>query len=247
MTLIDDLLKIHITAGMTALATFLVPMVTAKGGKTHRRVGWVFVAAMAVICFTGAPISAFRLATETRPGARAAASFLLFITLLSGAATWKGMRVLRFKGQARHTNVVDLGICVLLIAGGLFTFVQGLRFESGILLFFGPFGALGGLSDLRHWLNPAKPRMHWFFEHMGGMMGSSIAALTAFSALGSRSLGMGSFGFAAWVGPTLILLPVSMLMERHFRRKFGLLPDKAKDVAKASKERPAPLSEPQQA
>jgi uncharacterized membrane protein len=247
MTIIDALLRIHITAGMTALATFLVPMVTAKGGKTHRRVGWVFVAAMAVICFTGAPISAFRLATETRPGARVGASFLLFITLLSGAATWKGMRVLRFKGPGRHTNFVDLAIGVLLILGGVFTLVQGLRFESGILMFFGPFGALGGVSDLRHWLNPSKPKMHWFFEHMGGMVGSSIAALTAFSALGSRSLGLGSFGFAAWVGPTLVLLPVSMLMERHYRRKFGLLPDKSKSKSKKREEQEAPLSQPQQA
>ena len=32
---------IHIAAGVTALATFWLPMVTKKGGRLHRRVGWV--------------------------------------------------------------------------------------------------------------------------------------------------------------------------------------------------------------
>ena len=220
--MIDFLMKIHIVAGTLALATFLVPMVTAKGGKAHRRVGWAFVVAMAALFFTGAPASIYRLATETRPGARTAASFLLFVTLLSGASTWKGIRVLRFKNAGRNTVPIDLGIATLLGLGGLFTLYQGVMVTSPILLFFGPLGIVSAIGDLRYWLNPNKPKMHWFFEHMGGMIGSSIAALTAFAALGSRSLGLGSFGVAAWIGPTLIFLPISILMARHYRRKFKL-------------------------
>ena len=220
--MIDFLMKIHIVAGTLALATFLVPMVTAKGGKAHRRVGWVFVAAMAALFFTGAPASIYRLATETRPGARTAASFLLFVTMLSGASTWKGIRVLRFKNAGRNKAPIDLGIATLLGLGGLFTLYQGVIVTSPILLFFGPLGIVSAIGDLRYWLNPNKPKMHWFFEHMGGMIGSSIAALTAFAALGSRSLGLGSFGVAAWIGPTLIFLPISILMARHYRRRFKL-------------------------
>lgn len=222
MNVIDFLMKIHIAAGVIALATFLVPMVTAKGGKAHRRVGWVFVAAMAVIFFTGAPASLYRLATETRPGARASASFLLFVTILSGASTWKGMRVLRFKGAGPNIRVIDLGVATLLGLGGAFTLYQGVVFKSPLLLFFGPLGLISAFGDVRYWLNPNKPKMHWFFEHMGGMIGSSIAALTAFAALGSRSLGFGSFGLIAWIGPTLVFVPISILMARHYRRKFKL-------------------------
>ena len=129
------------------------------------------------------------LATETRPGVRASASFLL-----SGASTWKGIRVLRFKNAGRNAAAIDMGISTLLGLGGLFTLYQGLVFKSPVLMFFGPLGIFGAVGDLRYWLNRDKPKMHWFFEHMGGMIGSSIAALTAFAALGSRSLGFGSFG-----------------------------------------------------
>ncbi len=237
--MIELLMKIHIAAGTVALATFLVPMVTAKGGKAHRRVGWVFVAAMAALFFTGAPASIYRLATETRPGVRASASFLLFVTLLSGASTWKGIRVLRFKNSGRNTAAIDLGISVLLGLGGAFTLYQGVMFESAILMFFGPLGIVSAVGDLRYWLNPAKPKMHWFFEHMGGMIGSSIAALTAFAALGSRSLGFGSFGVAAWIGPTLVFLPISILMARHYRRKFKLDVPKAARLAPSSARQPA--------
>lgn len=232
MTVIDFLMKIHIAAGTAALATFLIPMVTAKGGAAHRKAGWVFVAAMAGLFLTGAPVSIYRLATETRPGARTGASFLLFVTLLSGASTWKGMRVLRFKKADRNAHPVDLGIGVLLGLGGVYTLLQGLALSQPILMFFGPLGVITAIGDIRYWLNPAKPKMHWFFEHMGGMVGSSIAALTAFAALGSRTLGLGSFGVAAWIGPTLIFLPISMAMARHYRRKFGLEAPRSGDAPK---------------
>jgi hypothetical protein len=194
---------------------------------------------MATICFTGAPASIYRLATETRPGARTAASFLLFVTLLSGSSTWKGIRVLRFKKKDRNVHPLDLGIAMLLGLGGLFTLYQGAKLGQAILLFFGVLGIVTAIGDVRYWLNPDKPRMHWFFEHMGGMVGSSIAALTAFAALGSRTLGLGSFGAAAWIGPTVIFIPVSMLMARHYRLKFGLRGPKAEPAA--------PLSAPQEA
>lgn len=232
--MIELLMKIHIAAGTVALATFLVPMVTAKGGKVHRRVGWVFVAAMAVICLTGAPASIYRLATQTRPGQQTAAAFLLFVTLLSGVSTWKGIRVLRFKGPGRNTSAIDLGASLLLGLGSVFIFYKGTLLQSVILLFFGVIGLISAVGDLRYWLSPDKAKMHWFFQHMGGMIGSSIAALTAFAALGSRSLGFGSFGIAAWIGPTLVFLPISILMTRHYRRKFKLDAPRASTVAAAS-------------
>lgn len=222
MTVIDYLMKIHIAAGITALATFLVPMVTAKGGVAHRRVGWVFVAAMAGLFFTGAPASIYRLATETRPGVRASATFLLFVTVLAGASTWKGIRVLRFKGGGRNVHAMDIGVAAVLGLGSVFILYQGVMLRSALLFFFAGLGLAASVRDLRYWLNPAKPKMHWFFEHMDGMVGSSIAALTAFSAIGGRTLGFGSFGLVAWIAPTLLFLPIAILMTRHYRRKFKL-------------------------
>jgi uncharacterized membrane protein len=222
MHIVDAVMKVHIAAGCFALATFLIPMVTAKGGKAHRRAGWVFVAAMAVLAATGIPVSIYRLATETKPYARLIATFLLYISVLSAAVTWKGMRVLRFKGSGAQRNPVDLGVAAILGAGGVYTFALGLASSAPILTFFGPLGIWIAWSDIRYWLDPNKPKMHWFFEHMGSMIGASIAALTAFSALGARALGLSAFGAAAWIAPTAIFLPVSFALGAYYRRKFGL-------------------------
>lgn len=223
MTLIDFLLGIHVSAGTVALATFLVPLVTAKGGLAHRRAGRAFVTAMAVICVTGAVVSTYRLATETRDGVRAGAWFLLFVTVLSASATWKGMRVLRMKGPGRNVSAVDLLMAAILVPMGLWIGYLGLRYRNAVLLFFS-LAAIDGFQGVKYWLNPSKPRMHWFFEHMDGMLGASIAALTAFATLGARNLGLTGLGVLAWIGPSLALVPVAVLMGRHYRRKFGLEP-----------------------
>jgi uncharacterized membrane protein len=221
-TLADILLALHISAGMVALATFLVPLVTAKGGRWHRRVGWIFVTAMTVICFSGAPLAAWHYATISRESVRAQFAFLLFITVLSGATTWKGMRVLRFKDGRRNGNVADLGIAALQFGLGLWMLWLGARWRHPILLFFSLAG-IGAISDIRYWLNPAKSRMHWFFEHMDGMIGSAIATLTAFAVFGARRFGLDGLGAAAWILPTLILVPVSIVLQKRYARKFGLL------------------------
>lgn len=222
MTPTEVLMKIHISAGAIALATFLIPMVTAKGGIAHRRAGWVFVVAMGVICLTAIPVSIVRLNAATTPGAALFSKGALFITLFSGSAVWKGIRVLRYKGQGRHSHPLDLGVSLLMVMAGLWALGQGIASRNGILLFFGPFSALGALADLRYWLNPNKPRMHWFFEHLGGMVGASTAAITAFLFFGARSLGAGTPGLVQFLAPTLILVPVSLLWGRYYRRKFGL-------------------------
>jgi hypothetical protein len=235
MTLIDQFLGVHVAAGTVALATFLVPIVTVKGGGTHRRAGRAFVTAMAVICGTGAVVSTFRLATESRPGVRAGAWFLLFVTVLSASATWKGIRVLRFKNSGPNRNPVDLLMSALLVPMGLWIGYLGLRYRNVVFLFFS-LAAIDGVQSVRHWLNPAKPRLHWFFEHMDGMLGASIAALTAFATLGARNLGLTGLGVLAWIGPSLVLVPVSILMTRRYRRLFGLEPG-------AVSTRPAPVAE----
>ena len=42
----DLLLTPHVIAGVVALASMIVPLVARKGGRLHRRAGWVFVIAM---------------------------------------------------------------------------------------------------------------------------------------------------------------------------------------------------------
>jgi uncharacterized membrane protein len=59
--MMQPLLTVHIAAGSIALASMLVPMLTTKGGRTHRRAGWVFVASMALVSVTALIMSAGRV------------------------------------------------------------------------------------------------------------------------------------------------------------------------------------------
>ena len=41
--MLTSILYLHIAGGSAALLSMFIPLVTRKGGLTHRRAGWVFV------------------------------------------------------------------------------------------------------------------------------------------------------------------------------------------------------------
>lgn len=51
---------LHIAAGATAPLTFAVPLVVAKGNAAHRRVGWIYTAAMYAAAATAVAIAPVR-------------------------------------------------------------------------------------------------------------------------------------------------------------------------------------------
>lgn len=64
--------------------------------------------------------------------------------------------------------------------------------------------------------------MHWWFEHMGGMLGSCIATVTAFVAVNAPRLGLGSSGsLIAWTAPPVVGGVGLTLWIRYYRRKFN--------------------------
>src|SRR5919198_5021565 len=91
------ILDLHIAGGTAALLSMVIPMVTRKGGRTHRRSGWVFVAGMTIVSITALALSAARYLYDPRPQAKAFALFLFYIAILTGNAVSVGIRVLRMK------------------------------------------------------------------------------------------------------------------------------------------------------
>ena len=49
--------------------------------------------------------------------------------------------------------------------------------------------------------------MHWWFEHMGNMLGWCIAATTAFLAINAGRLGFETFSIAVWLAPSVLGAP----------------------------------------
>jgi uncharacterized membrane protein len=220
MSLFDAVRWVHIAAGMVAFTTFWLPMVVHKGGPLHRRVGWVFVQAMAVAAVTGIGLSAWRLVAF--PEQRPMSLFFLYVGVLSGSAASMGVRVLRTKTRTGpHRNAFDLGMTALLILSALVVASYGLATGRSLLWGFALVGLIAGGGDLLYWLRPPTERMHWWYQHMGSMVGASIAALTAFLVNNVRHLGISGFQIGVFLAPTVVGLVGLRLWTRFYRRRFG--------------------------
>jgi uncharacterized membrane protein len=204
MTAFKIAMGIHVLAGAVALAVFWVPLVTKKGGTVHRRAGWVYVVAAAVIAVT-AFVNCAAMLTDSNPRNDSRAVFLLYVGVLAAASAQLGVRALRTKHRrdASH-RPLDLVPPGLLVAGGFALAAFGFYVAKPLYVMFAGLGVALGAAQLRFWLRgPATPR-EWFFKHMMGMGISCITTVTAFLVLNARRFGLGPFDLVVWVTPILV-------------------------------------------
>lgn len=221
MSFIDAVRGFHIAAGCVALATFAVPLVTRKGGPTHRRFGWTFIAAISVVAITALVACIYRLLTPSSVEARRLAILLGYLSLLSANSARTGLRVLRFKPRAlRHDRAVDIAIPGGTLAAGIALSVWGHLTGFFLAIVFGIVGVIVAVRHLRYWLSrPSTPR-HWKYQHMTSMVGACIAALTAFLVVNARALGVPPpFETTAWLAPTLVGFPGVLLWAARLRTR----------------------------
>jgi hypothetical protein len=76
---------------------------------------------------------------------------------------------------------------------------------------------LGLVRPTPFWDRPPANAMHWWFNHMGGKRGSSIACLTAFSVINVTLLPL----TVRWLWPTLLGLPTIAVWSSYYRRRFA--------------------------
>jgi uncharacterized membrane protein len=207
------LLVVHIGAGSVALLASLGALYAPKGGPQHRRAGRIFVAAMLAV---GG--SALALAIM-RPNA-----FLFTIGLFSlylVIAGWEAARPGRVSGRAATAALAMLiaAACMVGIAGAALLEWQGAthligRLPPAALLVFGVIGAVFAAQDLRaRWTAAPEPARRRVARHLARMGAGAIAAWTAFVVVNARFLPPP----VAWLGPTLLLLPVIAYWQRRVR------------------------------
>ncbi|WP_281888527.1 DUF2306 domain-containing protein [Paenibacillus sp. YYML68] len=222
--LFQVLLKLHVVAGFTALLVFWIPMVTKKGGKVHSRVGWVYVVAMGLVAVTAVYLGAWRiwLDPEQTDETVAFAYFLLFIAVLSWASCWFGLRVLRFKQRkVLHKQAIDVLTSLALLLGGIATSIYGFKVGIPLLQWFPVIGIVIGAQQVYYWLTPPRTKLHWWFEHLGSMLGCCIATITAFTVFGApRLLQLEEVPLIVWFIPTILLTPVIVGYNIYYRLKF---------------------------
>jgi len=205
----DVVLRLHIAAGVVALAAGFVAVVTTKGGQYHRRAGRVYVAAMGVVVTTVLPLFAF----EPR---QFSLQFLLLVAVFSGYLAFSGYRVLARKRPGDAATPVDwTAACgVVLACLGLAAMGGSLLLErnsfGAVLVVFGSIGGYFGIADIRQF---RRGDPEWVIDHLTRMVGAYIATVTAVVAVNVTRLPAA----VAWLLPTAVGVPLIV----YWQHKYG--------------------------
>jgi hypothetical protein len=144
------------------------------------------------------------------------------VSVLTAAGVSAGVRVLAHKKRTgAHRHPWDVGISAALVVSSIAFAAWG--FASGRTLFmvFPIIGLVTGGNQLAYWLRPPSHPMHWWFEHMGAMLGSCIAATTAFLVVNAERLGLQTFGLVVWIAPAIVGAPGIAIWSTYYRRRFS--------------------------
>lgn len=215
---------VHIGSGFIALLVFLIPIVTKKGRKFHTRSGWIYVISMIAVSTTALYMGIYRLTWDAGPDPDAIpfSWFLIFISILSGATAWYGIRVLRYKKRtAPHRQPIDLLFPTLLLISGIAISSYGWIIAFPLLQYFPIVGLFLGATQLHYWLSSPKRKSHWIVEHIVGMLSCCIATVTAFTVFGApKLLQVDSVSLIVWFVPTIVLVPLIIGFSTYYQRKM---------------------------
>lgn len=232
----------HVGAGGLALILFWIPAIAPKGGRTHIRAGWFYVACMSVVVVTALamsglaftiplavrriarPLSIAELADFLR-GQRLSATFLAYLAGLTLAAGWQGIWAVETKREPKAMRTpFTLALNVVVLVAGLTVLVLGIKYGSGPLIALSPIGPFIAAGNLRYLLRGPQSRMHWWYEHLSSMLATGIAGYTAFLVFGGGrlfpSVARSQLYTIFWVLPALIGVPAIFMTVAYYQRKF---------------------------
>ncbi len=219
----DTFLAVHITAGGGAFVLAPLALVTEKGGKAHRLWDRIYFWCMTIVASTALVMAAYRPVL-----------FLALVAIFSFYAAFAAYRVLGQKASWKGVPVVrglDWVAAIFCFAASLSLsvlgairpeLVQNLRIPA---IVFGVIGIrISGRSMWRFTHPPAKKMFRWY-AHLQGMIGSYIAAWTAFSLVTIGPLLHGAWWL--WLLPVSVGIPAIIATTAYYQRKFAPRPKAA--------------------
>lgn len=225
-----------------ALILFWIPVAAPKGGRLHIRIGWAYVICMSAVVLTAFSMSGLAFAdplgvrrfaqplsqSETVEFIHKTRLFSAFLAYLAGvtlASGWQGIGALLTRRDPKLLRTpFTFALNGLVLISALAILLLGLRERSAVLLGLSPVGIFLGGGNLSYLLRGPRSRMHWWYEHLGSMLGTGIAGYTAFLVFGGSrlfpSLARTQFYAVFWVLPAAIGTPAIFLTVAYYRRKF---------------------------
>jgi uncharacterized membrane protein len=215
-------LGVHIAAGASSFLLAPVALATAKGGRAHRLWGMVYLWSMGIVAATALPMALYRPVL-----------FLALVAVFSFYAAFSGYRVTKLKELARGGSAQPIDwiagvvtLCSSAALAGLGAFRPTAVQHMGIVaIVFGIIGMQLAVGELLTFIRKPKEKMFWWYTHLGNMIGSYIAAWTAFSVVTLPIYFGNSFLF--WLWPTAVGVPAIALTTAYYKRKFSPKPKTA--------------------
>ena len=118
----------------------------------------------------------------------------------------------------------DVGISAANVAMAVVTLGYGVIHHRTLFIAFSFVGLFTGIGQLRYWLRRPTTRHHWWFAHMGGMLGSCLAALTALVVVNAARFGSRTFATTVWIGVPALGIPAIVAWTVYYRRRFATRP-----------------------
>jgi len=237
---------LHIAAGALALLVFWIPVLTKKGGRSHRRTGQVFTSTMYAVSISGILISGLDLlfpltihaadiqlteaeAQAARREVRIFAHFLLSLSILVLTATRQGwLAVLHKQDRSAMRQPTQLTLCASLVMVGATLLISGVMNQRILMLVFGGLEVVSGTASLRYIYKEHLAPNDWLTEHFGGLIGSGIGAYTAFAVFGGRTLfetlfadSLANVTIVLWLAPGIIGGFAIRHLTRRYRKSAG--------------------------
>ncbi|WP_353063071.1 hypothetical protein RBB77_17495 [Tunturibacter psychrotolerans] len=209
-------LAIHIAAGASSFLLAPVALVTAKGGKQHKRWGMVYLWSMGVVAGTALPLAFFF-----------PVRFLALVAVFSFYFAFSAYRVLRLKELARGGNAepVDwIAGIVTFATSALLAWLSWFRPAAievlpSVGVVFGFIGMVGSARQMLSFVHKPKEKMFWWYTHLGNFIGSYIAAWSAFSVVTLTRM-IGNHWYV-WLWPTMVGVPAIIVTTAYYQRKFA--------------------------
>ncbi len=226
-TLFNLFLVIHVGAGATALASFWGAVIGAKGGKAHRMWGRVFTVALytASGMALGMGALSLRWPLAMHPQLTDAALYrglfgwmMIYLGLLAICMARYGRAMVanrRDHGINRRWPMIALQGATL--AAALQCATQGVVLKQPLMIGVGVVGFATVLTYLRYLGRREVGPRDYLPQHLMAMLGTGIAAYTAFLSVGLIELFPArAFNPAIWAGPTIVGLGLMLFyLKRH--------------------------------
>lgn len=210
MTLFNFLLAIHIILGGAGLLLGTLVMFLKKGDKRHKLIGNIYFYTM-----LGTGLFAMVLA-YLNPS-----QFLFITAVFTIYMILTGKRYLKKKKISDVTQLDWLLTITMLVFGiafiGLGTNgIMKSNYFGIVLVVFGGLGLLFVYQDYRNFKGKSSIKNFWLTTHLQRMVGSYIAAFTAFIVVNNALLSE----ILAWLLPTAILVPFITVWRRKYQVKI---------------------------